>query len=329
MELRRKILLSLILFPVLVWGNQDFVIKDIKVEGLARVDVGSVYNDLPVKVGDTVHSRDSGEIIRKLFQSGFYSDVKLARDGQTLIVIVTERPTIGRLTIKGNKAVKTEDLLDGLQLVGIADGLTYVPAVLEQVKNELMQQYYSHGQYGVEIATDVDDLPRNRVAVTMDIHEGRAAKISSINVIGNEDFSDRKIRKLFTLRTPGLMTWFTKNDQYSKPKLTGDLEKVRSFYLDRGYLNFSILSTQVSLVPNKEDIYITVNIKEGEQYTVSDIQFSGDLIGPKEKYSELVTITQGELFSRKKVTFSQTAITNYLGDDGYAFAEVNAVPTIN
>lgn len=331
MELRnlKKLLIPLVLSPVLAYGAQDFVIKDIRVEGLQRVDVGAVYNDLPVKVGDTFHSRDSGEIIRALFRSGYYSDVKLARDGNTLVVIVNERATIGRLTIKGNKAVKTDDLLDGLQLVGVGEGLTYVPAVLEQVKNELMQQYYSHGQYGVEITTDVEELPRNRVAITIDIHEGRPAKIRSINVIGNKAFSNRRVGKQFKLTTPGIMTWFTKSDQYSKMKLTGDLESLRSFYLDRGYLNFDIQSTQVSMVPNKEDIYITVNIKEGEQYTVSDIKFSGELIGDPAEYAELVTIQKGELFSRKKVTQSQKKIADHLGDDGYAFAEVNAVPSIN
>lgn len=332
MEIRiiNKLILSLVAAPCLAWAVvSDFVVQDIRVEGLQRVDLGTVYNDLPIKIGDTFHTSDSGEVIRQLFKSGSFSNITLARDGNTLVVIVHERPTIGQLNIVGNDAIKTEDMLEGLRAVGVGEGLTYVPAVLEQVKQELLQQYYAYGQYGVDIKLEVEDLPRNRVGITINIDEGAAAKIRNINIVGNKAFSTSKLLKQFSLTTPGLMTWFTKNDQYSKVKLTGDLEQLRSFYLDRGYLKFEILSTQVSIVPNKEDIYITVNISEGEQYTVSDIQFGGEMIGPESDYRDLVTQKTGELFSRKRVTQSQKRITDYMGNQGYAFAEVNPAPTIH
>jgi outer membrane protein insertion porin family len=332
MELRiiNKLALTLLAAPCLAWAaSSDFVVQDIRVEGLQRVDLGTVYNDLPIKIGDDFHARDSGEIIRQLFKSGSFSNITLARDGNTLVVIVHERPTIGQLSIVGNDAIKTEDMLQGLHAVGVAEGLTYVPAVLEQVKQELLQQYYAYGQYGVEINLEVEELPRNRVGLTINIDEGAAAKIRNINIIGNKAFSTRKVLKQFGLTTPNFMTWFTKNDQYSKVRLTGDLENLRSFYLDRGYLKFDIVSTQVSIVPSKEDIYLTINLHEGDLYTVTDIQFSGEMIGPESDYRELIVQEVGELYSRKRVTASQKRLVDYMGRSGYAFAEVNPVPTIN
>jgi outer membrane protein insertion porin family len=332
MELRiiNKLLLSLIAIPCLAWAaSSDFVIQDIRVEGLQRVDPGTVYNDLPVKIGDTFYSDESPAIIRQLFKSGSFSNITLARDGNTLVVIVHERPTIGQLEIVGNEAIKTEDMMEGLRAVGVGEGLTYVPSVLEQVKQELLQQYYAYGQYGVDIELEVEDLPRNRVGITINIEEGAPAKIRNINIVGNQAFTTRQLLKQFTLTTPGLMTWFNKNDQYSKVKLTGDLEKLRSFYQDRGYLKFEITSTQVSIVPNKEDIYLTINIHEGDQYTVSAIEFGGELIGSEEDYRKLVTQKVGDLFSRRKVTQSQKRLVDSMGQEGYAFAEVNPVPTLH
>lgn len=325
-----KLMLSLLAAPCLAFAvSGDFLVKDIRVEGLQRVDVGTVYNDLPVKIGDTFHYTESGDVIRDLFKSGSFSNVTLARDGNTLVVVVQERPTIGQLNIVGNDAIKEKDMLEGLRAVGVGEGLTYVPAVLEQVKQELLQQYYAYGQYGVDINLDVEDLPRNRVGITIDINEGTSAKIRNINIVGNKVFSTRKLLKQFSLTTPGLMTWFTKKDQYSKMKFTGDLENLRSFYLDRGYLRFDIASTQVSIVPSKEDIYLTVNIDEGEQYKVSEIKFSGEMVGPESDYRDLVLQEEGELFSRKKITLTQKRLVNYMGNEGYAFAEVNPVPTIH
>ncbi len=330
MLFKKIIGIFLLCMPLMLWAQSgSFKVDEIKVEGLQRVDVGTVYNDLPIKVGDTFFLSESGEVIRALFQTGYYSDVKLARDGNTLIVIVAERPTIGSLNISGNKAIKTKDLLEGLRSAGLADGLTYVPAVLDQVQQELEQQYYAFGQYSIKITTDVSQLPRNRVAIDIHIEEGKPAKIRNINIVGNNSFSTRRVLKQFTLSTPSYMTWLTKNDQYSKQKFAGDLENLTSFYLDRGFLNFEIDSTQVSIVPTLQDVYLTVNIKEGKQYTVSGVQFAGELILPEEKYREALIFKEGELFSRKDITVMQEIMVNMLGNEGYAFAEVNPVPVVN
>lgn len=322
----KTIAASLLFSSTLVWAGNDFVIKAIDVQGLQRVDVGAVYNDLPVKVGDRFQDSDSGEIIRALFKSGYYSDVKLARDGDTLIVMVTERPTVGRLQIIGNKSIKTEPLLDSLRQNGMAEGLTYVPSTLDRIQQELEQQYYIHGQYGVKIDTEVTELPRNRVSIVIKIDEGSHATIRRINIVGNKAFSNWRLIRRFKLSTPGMFTWFTKADQYSKQKLAGDLENLRSFYLDRGFLNFDIDSTQVSLSPSKQEIYITVNIKEGQAYKIGEIKFAGDLILPEETLREVLTTHEGDVFSRKKINATQRQLVERLGDEGYAFAEVNPVP---
>ncbi len=330
MRFKKIIGILLLCLPWVVLGqSSSFKVEKIEVEGLQRIDVGTVYNDLPIKVGDTFFPNESGEIIRALFKTGSYSDIKLARDGNTLIVIVKERPTIGRLDITGNKAIKTKDLLEGLRSAGLADGLTYVPAVLDQVQQELEQQYYAYGQYSVKVTTEVSELPRNRVGIDIHIEEGKAAKIRDINIVGNTSFSERKLLKQMTLRTPNYLTWITKNDQYSKQKFAGDLENIRSYYLDRGFLNFDIESTQVAIVPSLQDVYLTINVKEGAQYTVSGVEFAGDLILPEEKYREALTFEVGDLFSRKQVTAMQDKMKDMLGDEGYAFAEVNPVPVVN
>ncbi|MFI4956871.1 MAG: outer membrane protein assembly factor BamA [Gammaproteobacteria bacterium] len=328
MQVLKRLAVSLLCLPL--WAYADtFKISEIKVEGLQRLDVGTVYNDLPVRVGDVFNTDDSGLVIRDLFKSGFFSDVALARDGTVLIVTVKERPTIGRLTIDGNDAIDTKDLMEGLENAGLAEGMTYVPSVLAQVEQELSDQYYSNGQYGLKITSEVTELPRNRVDIAIKIDEGDAAKIRRINIVGNHAFSTRKLLKRFTLTTPNLMTWLNKNDQYSKQKLSGDLENLRSFYLDRGYMNFEITSTQVSLSPDMQDVLITVNIKEGSAYTISGFKFAGEIPVPEEDLRELIMLEPGELFSRKKLLATQNRMVQRLGDDGYAFADVNPVPVVN
>jgi outer membrane protein insertion porin family len=326
MEVLKRLAVGLLCFPL--WASADtFKISEVKVQGLQRLDVGTVYNDLPVRVGDTFNTDDSGLVIRDLFKSGFFSDVALARDGTVLIV--KERPTIGRLTIEGNKAIDTDDLMDGLENAGLAEGMTYVPSVLAQVEQELSEQYYSNGQYGLKITSEVTELPRNRVDIAITIDEGQAAKIRRINIVGNHAFSTSKLLKRFTLTTPNLMTWLNKNDQYSKQKLSGDLENLRSFYLDRGYMNFEITSTQVSLSPDMQDVLITVNIKEGDAYKISGFKFAGEIPVPEKDLRDLIILEPGELFSRKKLLATQNRMVQRLGDDGYAFAEVNPVPVVN
>lgn len=312
-----------------VLAMENFQIEDIRLEGLERITPGTVFNYLPVKAGDTFDESRSSEIVRALFKTGLFKDVRLERDGNVLVVILVERPAIGDITVTGNKDIKTEDLLEGLKQIGFAAGRVYDAAVLEKVELELIRQYFSLGKYGVRIKTSVTTVDENRVDVSIDISEGQVAKIVQINIVGNTAFSEKRLLKTFKLTTPTLISFFTKSDQYSRQKLSADLESLRSFYLDHGYINFNIDSTQVSIAPDKKDVYITVNITEGDAYYISEVKLAGDLIVPPEDLYGLVAIRQGDLFSRKTVTKSSSKITERLGTDGYAFANVNAIPAID
>ncbi len=312
-----------------VLAMESFEIEDIRLEGLERITPGTVFNYLPVKAGDTFDESRSSEIVRALFKTGLFKDVRLERDGNVLVVILVERPAIGDITVTGNKDIKTEDLLEGLKQIGFAAGRVYDAALLEKVELELIRQYFSLGKYGVRIKTSVTTIDENRVDVSIDISEGQVAKIVQINIVGNTAFSQKRLLKTFKLTTPTLISFFTKSDQYSRQKLSADLESLRSFYLDHGYINFNIDSTQVSIAPDKKDVYITVNITEGDAYYISEVKLAGDLIVPPEDLYGLVAIRQGDLFSRKTVTKSSSKITERLGTDGYAFANVNAIPAID
>lgn len=325
--LYRTLLLLLLTAPA--WAQNSFVIKDIRVEGLQRITAGTVFNYLPVSVGSTIDSSEYPQIIRALFKTGFFSDVNLSRDGNVLVVHVTERPAIAEINIEGNKDISTDKLKQKLRQVGLAEGKVFDRALLDKVEQQLLQEYYSRGKYAVRINSNVRPLPRNRVAVTLNISEGVAARIRQINIVGNHAFSDGRLRRLFKLSTPGWFTLFTKADQYSKEKLTGDLERLRSFYLDHGYLKFHIDSTQVSLSPDKKSIYITINVTEGALYKVSDVELTGKLIFPKSKLMPLLKIHKGDVFSRTKVGESAQALVDKLGGEGYAFANANAQPKIN
>ncbi|MFQ5660614.1 MAG: outer membrane protein assembly factor BamA [Gammaproteobacteria bacterium] len=308
---------------------QDFVIEDIRIEGLQRLTPGTIFNYLPLEVGDTYTDALSLEAVRALFKTGFFDDVRLERDGNVLVVIVKERPAIGSIEITGNKDIKTEDLLKSLKEIGFAEGRVFEQSQLEQLKRELTRQYFSRGKYGVKIKSTVTPLGNNRVSVAIEVAEGSAAKIKQINIVGNKAFKEKKLLKLFELTPPTLISFFTKTDQYSRQKLSADLESLRSFYLDNGYVNFNIDSTQVSITPDKSAIYITINIHEGVQYTVTGVKLVGDLIVPKEELFKLITVTKGSLFSRKDITDSSTRLTDRLGDEGYAFANVNSIPDIH
>lgn len=326
-----KILYVLLTFSILtsVQAAQEFVIEDIRVEGLERVTPGTVFNYLPMRVGDTFDDSRSSEAVRALFKTGLFDDVRLERDGSILVFIIKERPAIGSITMTGNEDIKTDDLLENLKQFGFAEGRVFIQAQLEQTEQELQRQYYSFGKYAVKINSTVTELDNNRVAIVIDVSEGLAAKIKKINIVGNTVFEEKELLKKFKLSTPTFFSFYTKNDQYSKQKLSGDLESLRSYYLDKGYLNFNIDSTQVSITPDKKDIYITINISEGEQYTVTDVKLAGDLILPQEDMFELISIGKGELFSRKEVTDSSKRLTERLGEEGYSFANVNSIPDIN
>ncbi|MCI0400540.1 MAG: outer membrane protein assembly factor BamA, partial [Gammaproteobacteria bacterium] len=308
---------------------ESFTIEDIRLEGLQRISPGTVFNYLPIKVGETFDDARSSEIVRALFKTSFFKDVQLGRDGDVLVITLVERPAIGKITVSGNTDIKTEDLLNGLKQIGFAEGRVFDASLLDKAELELTRQYFSLGKYAVRIKTTVTPVDENRVDVAIDISEGQVAKIVQINIVGNKAFSEKRLLKTFKLTTPTLLSFITKSDQYSRQKLSADLESLRSFYLDHGYINFNIDSTQVSITPDKKDIYITINITESEPYHISEIKLAGELIVPPEDLYHLIIIRQDDLFSRKVVTESSTAITERLGNDGYAFANVNAIPAID
>lgn len=323
------LLLAAYLTPVLGGVAGRFVVRDIRIEGLQRISPGTVFNYLPVKVGDEFDARRSSEAVRALFKTGFFKDVRLERAGEVLVVVVSERETISQITITGNSDIKTEDLSEALKQIGFAEGEVYDRSLLDRVEQELRRQYFSQGKYAVQVESEVKDLGGNRVAIAIAISEGRATRIKQINIVGNRRYDDDELLKQFKLTTPTLFSFFTKSDQYSRQKLQGDLESLRSHYLDHGFINFNIDSTQVSITPDKSDVYVTINVTEGDRYTVSDVKLAGDLIVPTEDLFPLVTTVRGAVFSRKDLTQTSTNITERLGDEGYAFANVNPIPEIN
>ena len=329
--MRKKLAAALVgaLFAHAAYAFDPFVVRDIRVEGIQRIEAGTVFSYLPVRVGETMTEDKAREAIRVLFGTGFFKDVRIEIDGEVLVVVVEERPAIAQIDFSGMKEFSPEDFKLALRENNIAEGRIFDRAVIEKAEQEIKRQYLTRGRYGVNIQTTVTPLDRNRVAINFSVDEGEVAKIARINIVGNRAFTEDALLDLFVLTTPGWFTWYTKNDQYSRQKLSADLETLRSFYLDRGYLDFNIESTQVSITPDKRHIYITVNISEGEKYTVRDVTLSGDFVVPKEELEKLVQIKPGETFSRKKLTDTTKAITDRLGNDGYAFANANAVPDVN
>jgi outer membrane protein insertion porin family len=308
---------------------RPFVVKDIRLEGLQRTEPGTLFSYLPVKVGDTMTEEKAQEALRALYATGFFKNVKLEVENDVLIVFVEERPAIAQVDISGAKDISTDALKKVLREQGLAEGRIFDRAVLENAEQELKRQYLARGRYAAEVQTTITPLERNRVGVNIAITEGDVAKIRSINIVGAHAFPEKDLISLFVLRTPGWLTWYTKHDQYSRQRLAGDLETLRSYYLNRGYLDFNIDSTQVSITPDKRDIYITVNITEGEKYTVSDIKLAGQMLVPEQELEKLIKIKPGDVFSREKLTETTKAIAERLGNDGYAFANANAVPKID
>jgi outer membrane protein insertion porin family len=324
--------LIFLMFSAAVSGAEaaDFVVKDIQVEGLQRISAGTVFNYLPVQVGSTVSEKDYPELIRALFKTGFFADVNLERRDNVLVVTVTERPAIAEVKITGNKDISTDDLKKALTGVGLAEGRVFDRSLLDKVEQELLQQYYSRGRYGVRIKSGMQALERNRVAITIDIAEGEVASINRINIVGNKAFSDKQLLKELQLSTSGWFSFFTKDDQYSKQKLAADLETLRSFYLDRGYLKFNVESTQVSITPDKQDVYITINVSEGEPYILDNAQLAGEFgVVPQEDLRKLITLEAGETFSRAKMTEIAKKMGDRLGEEGYSFANINTVPQVD
>ena len=310
-------------------GFEPFQIRDIRVEGIQRTDAGTVFSYLPVKVGDTMTEDKATQSIRLLFQTGFFKDVQLEGEDGVLVISVQERPAIASIDARGSKEFDKKKLLEIMRQAGLQEGRIFDRSILERAKQDLKNQYIARGKYGVDVQTTVNPLERNRVSINFNISEGEVAKIRGVNIVGNRIFKDKELLDLIVLRTPGVMTWYTKNDQYSKQKLSADLETLRSFYLNQGYLEFTIDSTQVSISPDKRDVYITINVTEGEKYKVTDVRLAGELLLPEAELRRLVKVKAGDTFSRERLTESTKLITDRLGNDGYAFAQVNAVPEIN
>jgi outer membrane protein insertion porin family len=312
-----------------VKAEDQFVVEDIQVNGLQRISAGTVYNYLPISVGEKYTPSKAAPAIRELFKTGFFKDISLEKQGSTLVVNVVERPSIAKIIFEGNSDLSSDDLTKALKQIGLAEGKVFNRQILDKVEQELRRQYFSHGKYGLKIETKVSKLTRNRVGVHIDISEGRVAKIKQINIIGNSKYEDDDLLKTFELNTTNWLSFYTKDDQYSKQKLSADLERLRSYYLDRGYIDFSIDSTQVAITPDKKEIYVTVNIREGDLFTLEKVKLSGNLVVDPDEIIKLVRVGPGEIFSRKNATATSKAISDRLGEDGYVFANVNMVPDID
>jgi outer membrane protein insertion porin family len=308
---------------------EPFVVKDIRVEGLQRTEPGTVFSYLPIKVGETMNEDRAREALRALYATGFFSDVRLEHENDVLVVFVQERPAVAQIDFSGMKEFEPDAVRKVLRENGLAEGRIFDRSVLDTAEQEIKRQYLSRGMYGAEVQTTVTPLERNRVGINIAVTEGEVAKIRGINIVGAQAFSESELVSLFVLRTPGWLTWYTKHDRYAREKLSADLETLRSFYQNRGYLDFAIESTQVSITPDRHDIYITVNITEGERYTVSDVQLSGQMPVPRAELEKLVQLKPGDVFSREKLAASTKAIADRLGNDGYAFANGNAIPNVD
>lgn len=308
---------------------EPFTIKDIRIEGIQRTEAGTVFSYLPVKVGDTMTNDKASQSIKALFATGFFKDVRMEVEGDVLVVAVEERAAIYTIDFVGLKEFDKDQLKKALRDNGIAEGRIFDRATLERAEQELKRQYLSRGKYAVAITTTITPLERNRVAINFNIEEGDVAKIAQINLVGVSAFKEKDLVELFQLRTPNWISWYTKSDQYSRQKLAADLESLRSHYLNRGYLEFNIDSTQVSISPDKKDIYITVSVTEGERYAVSSVKLAGDLLLTEAELRRLVQIKAGDVFSREKLNETTKAISDRLGAQGYAFANVNAAPEVD
>jgi len=329
MKLRYIPFLLLGLYASIALGMEPFVVKDIRVEGIQRTEAGTVFNYLPVKVGATMDDEKAAQAIKALYATGFFKDVRLEAENGVLVIVLQERPAVAQITFNGMKSFPADKVKDSLKQTGLAEGMIFDKSMLDKAEQEIKRQYLSQGKYGAQVKTVVTPMERNRVAVRFDVEEGAVAKIRTINIVGNQAFDEDDLLEQFNLTTPGWMTWWNKNDQYSKQKLAADLETMRSFYMNQGYLEFNIDSTQISITPDKHDIYITVNITEGEKYNVSDVKLAGEMLVPEEELRSLITVEQGEIFNREKLTESSKAIGDRLGNEGYAFANVNAVPEVD
>jgi outer membrane protein insertion porin family len=308
---------------------EPFTVQDIRIDGLARISDGTVFSYLPIEKGETVDRVRAAEAIRALYKTGFFRDVQMSRQGDILVITVVERPAISKIEIDGNKDIKDEDLLKGLKEIGLSEGETFDRLQLDRLTQELTRQYNNRGKYNVTIKPKITELDRNRVEIDIQIAEGKAAKIRHINLVGNATFDDDELVEDWESDTTNWLSWYSRDDQYSREKLSGDMEKLTSYYQDRGYVDFNVESTQVTISPDKREIYLTANVREGEVYTVGEVKLSGDLILPEADLQRLVLPKPEETFSRRKLELTAEAITKVLGNIGYAFADVTPIPDVH
>ena len=325
----RWMFVALVFCPWAAHAIEPFVIKDIRVEGIQRIEAGTVFGYLPVKVGDTMTDEKAAQAIRALFGTGFFKDVSIESDSGVLVISVQERPSIAQVDFTGTKEFEKEQLVKSLRQIGLGEGRIFDRSQLDRAEQELKRQYLALGRYAVVVTTTVTPLERNRVSINFTVDEGDVAKIRQISIIGAKSFPEKELIDLFVLRTPGWMTWWSKHDQYSRQKLSGDLESLRSHYLDRGYLEFNVDSTQVTISPDKKDIFISISITEGPKYTVSGVKVAGEMLIPEQEVLGLITVKPGETYSRTKIAESVKKISDRLGNEGYAFANVNAAPDLD
>lgn len=321
--------LLIALSPAAALAFEPFTISDIRIEGLERISAGTVLTYLPVEKGDEIGTARARDAMRALYRTGFFSDIKLDRQGSILVVRVAERPAIAKLTLVGNKDIKSDVLLKGLSNVGLAEGEVFDRLQIDRVQQELTKQYYNRGKYNVKVRPSVKRLDRNRVEITITIAEGKASQIRHLNIVGNKSFTDKEITDGFESNTTNWLSWYRRDDQYSREKLSGDLEKLRNFYLDRGYVDFAVESTQVNISQDRRDIYITANIKEGEIYSVGEVKLTGDFIVGEDLMRALIHVKSGETFSRRKLEATTEGFDTVLANVGYAFADSEAIPEVN
>ncbi len=325
----KRLLLPLVAGSMLVGQASAFVVNDIRLDGLQRVSAGTVFNILPISIGDDIDSQVVADAARALFKTGYFQDIQLGRDGEILVVTMVERPSISKIEIEGNKALKTDDLLNGLKQSGLAEGEIFQQATLEAIRLELERQYVAQGRYGARISAELEPMPRNRVAVTIKVKEGKISTIKDVNIIGATIFERDELLDLFEMKQSNWSSWYSSDDKYSREKLSGDLERLRSYYLDRGYIDFNITSTQVSITPDKEGVYVTININEGNKFTVNEVKMAGDLAIEESEVTPLLLVSNGQVFSRQLMTATEERITRRLGNEGYTFAKVAGIPKLD
>ncbi|MFN3162091.1 MAG: outer membrane protein assembly factor BamA, partial [Pseudohongiellaceae bacterium] len=308
---------------------QEFTIADIIVDGYQRISPGIIYNLLPVGIGDEVTPTTPAEIIRALSESEFFDEIEVAREGNILVVTVLERPSVAEISIEGNSVLETEDIIDNMSSAGIAEGQIFTRAALEAIQQGIQEVYSSRGRYGAAVDITVEDLPRNRVAISLDINEGEESRIRHINIVGNSAFEEDELLELFELGIKPWYMFFSRRDRYSREQFSGDLERLESFYLDNGYVEFNIDSTPISITPDRREVYITINVSEGDQYVVDAVDLAGDLVDAEQLLRAAIFVRPGQIYSQGLVTGTEEIMVQFLGNLGYAFAEATGVPEVN